>query len=109
MQVDAKEIRSTPKLGFGIVWIIPYCVGDLSAAATDLKLNHPEEFGDSDGLALAFGLYVFSYSCGFLLGPTVAGVIKAKASWSAATLALALTCVVACLPFAWMLYRRRSR
>lgn len=98
----------TRRKGFGLVWIIPFCVSDLSFTAANLKLDHPKEFGNSDGLALAFGLYVFSYSCGFLVGPTVAGVIKAKASWGASTLALASACVVACIPFAWLL-RNRSR
>lgn len=92
-------MKSSGRSGFGLVWIIPFCVSDLSFTAANLKLDRPHEFGNSDGLALAFGLYVFSYSCGFLVGPTVAGVIKAEASWGAATLTLALACMVACVPF----------
>jgi MFS family permease len=103
--------RSTNKkspVGLGFVWIIPSCVPELSAAATELKREYPKEFGESDGLSLAFGLYVFSYSCGFLVGPTLAGIIKAKASWGAATVVLASACVVACIPFL-VLLRSRSR
>lgn len=97
------------KPGFGLVWIIPFCVSDLSYTATNLVLEHPKEFHNSDGLTLSFGLYVFAYSCGFLIGPTVAGVIKAKASWGAATLTLGSACVVTCVPFIWMIIRNRYR
>lgn len=95
--------------GFGLVWIIPFCVSDLSYTAKNLVLDHPKDFNNSDGLTLSFGLYVFSYSCGFLIGPTVAGVIKAKASWGAATLTLGLACMVTCVPFLLLILRNRFR
>lgn len=90
-----------------MVWITPFCVSDLSAAAVEIKLGQAKQFDDSAGLALAFGLFLFSYSCGSLVGPTVAGVLKAKASWGAATVALATACVVGCVPFGLLIVRRR--
>jgi len=80
------------------VWITPSCVSDLTAAASDLKREHPLEFGASGASSQAFGLFVFSYSCGCLFGPTLVGVIKAKASWGTATLIMAAVCAAACVP-----------
>ena len=80
------------------MWIMPSCISDLSAAATELKRDHPREFGDLGALSQAFGLFVFSYSCGSLAGPTIVGVIKAKADWGAATSVLASACALACVP-----------
>ena len=77
---------------------MPSCISDLSAAAIDLKREHPREFGDSGALAQALGLYVFSYSCGSLVGPTAAGLIKARVGWGAATVILTCACAVACVP-----------
>lgn len=77
---------------------MPSCISDLSAAATELKRDHPREFGDLGALSQAFGLFVFSYSCGSLAGPTIVGVIKAKADWGAATSVLASACALACVP-----------
>lgn len=80
------------------MWITPSCLSDLSAAATDLKRENPREFGDLGASSQAYGLFVFSYSCGCLVGPTVIGIINANADWSAATLTLAFACAVACIP-----------
>jgi MFS family permease len=77
---------------------MPSCITDLSVAATDLKRERPHEFGDSGALAQALGLYVFSYSCGSLVGPTAAGLIKTRVGWGAATVILACACAVACIP-----------
>jgi hypothetical protein len=84
--------------GLGLVCIMPSCISDLSAAAADIKREHPREFGDLGASNQAFGLFVFSYSCGTLAGPTVVGIMKAKANWGAATVTLASVCVVACIP-----------
>lgn len=81
-----------------MVWIPPSCISDLSAAADKLKRERPQEFGALGVSAQAFGLFIFSYSCGSLIGPIVAGVIKSNMDWSAATLTLALVCVMACVP-----------
>lgn len=93
--------------GIGMVWINPFCVSDLSAAAIEIKLEHAKQFGDSAGRAVAFSLFLFAYSCGFLIGPMVAGVVKAKMSWGAATVALATACVMGCIPFGLLILRRR--
>ena len=73
------------------------CMSDISSAADELKRERPDEFRDL-GRTQPFGLYVFSYSLGSFVGPAVAGVIKAKASWGAATLILAAVCALACVP-----------
>ena len=77
---------------------MPSCISDLTAAAVDLKTEHPEDFGSAGAMTQAFGLFVFAYSCGTFIGPTVAGVIKAKLSWGAATVILASACAAACVP-----------
>lgn len=77
---------------------MPSCISDLSAAAADLQREHPREFGDMGASTQAFGLFVFAYSCGSLVGPGVVGIIKAKADWGAATLTLAFACAAACIP-----------
>ena len=84
--------------GLGMVWIMPACVSDLTAAATDLKDKQPERFGQSGALTQAFGLFVFAYSCGTFVGPTVSGVMKAKCNFGAATLIIACLCLVAAIP-----------
>ena len=85
--------------GLSFVWIQPACFADLSTAASDLKREHPSDFDDGSGASSqAFGLFVFAYSCGCLIGPTVAGILKAKVSWGAATLILACACIAACIP-----------
>ena len=87
-----------PYKGLGLVWMLPACVSDLSAAATELQRENPDGFGSLNASGQAFGLFVFSYSCGSFVGPAVAGVIRAKASWSAATTTLAVACALACIP-----------
>ena len=77
---------------------MPACVSDLTAAATDLKNEHPEQFGKSGALTQAFGLFVFAYSCGTFVGPTVSGVLKTKLSFGAATLIIACCCAIAIVP-----------
>lgn len=78
--------------------IMPSCISDLSAAAADLKREKPYEFGDMGALTQAYGLFVFSYSCGTLFGPTAVGLIRTKASWGSATATLAGACVLASIP-----------
>lgn len=78
--------------------VLPPCISDLSAAASDLEREHPLEFGDLGASSQAFGLFVFSYSCGTLIGPTVVGLIRAKADWGLATATLASACAAACIP-----------
>lgn len=80
------------------MWVVPSCTSDLSAAATALKRERSREFGDLDVSTQAFGLFAFAYSCGSIVGPTVVGLIKAKAHWGQATLTLAFACTVACIP-----------
>ena len=85
-------------LGLGFVWVQPACIADLSTAAGELKRERPRDFGNSGAQSQAFGLFVFSYSCGCLVGPTVAGVLRTKVSWGASTLILACACVAATIP-----------
>ncbi|ERF76631.1 hypothetical protein EPUS_04451 [Endocarpon pusillum Z07020] len=85
-------------VGFGFVWIMPSCVSDLTAAAADLKRENPHDFGDSGASSQAFGLFVFAYSCGSLVGPTIVGTVRAKVGWGAATMTLAAACAAACIP-----------
>lgn len=73
-------------------------MADLVVATTQLKQDHPELFGDSDPLAQVYGLFIFAYSSGALVGPAVAGVLKTHAGWGAAMIALAGACGVACVP-----------
>lgn len=80
------------------MWITPSCLSALSAAAQDLKHERPREFGNFDVSSQTYGLFIFSYSCGFIIGPAIVGIIKAKADWSAATLALASVCAATCIP-----------
>lgn len=80
------------------MWILPSCTSDLSAAATALKREHPHEFGDMGVSTQAFGLTTFAFSCGSIVGPTIVGLIKAKADWGLATLTLAFACAAACIP-----------
>lgn len=80
------------------MWIVPSCTSDLSAAATALKRERPREFGDLGVSTQAFGLFLFAYSCGSIVGPPIVGLIKAKVHWGQATLALAFTCTAACIP-----------
>lgn len=84
--------------GLGLVWIPSSCVSDLSAAAIELKRERPREFGNSGASSQAFGLFVFAYSCGSLVGPIVIGVIREKADWGAATMTLACASVAVCIP-----------
>lgn len=78
---------------------MPSCTSDLTSAAAALKQQHPSSFGDSGNASTqAFGLFVFAYSCGTCVGPTVAGIIKAKLSWGAATAILAAACAGATVP-----------
>ena len=77
---------------------MPSCISDLTAAAADLKREHPHDFGDSGASTQAFGLFVFAYSCGSLVGPTVVGTVRAKVGWGAATMTLAAACAAACIP-----------
>ena len=46
----------------GLVWIVPSCISDLSAAATALKRERPHEFGGLGVSIQPFGLFVFAYS-----------------------------------------------
>ncbi|KAI9695568.1 MAG: hypothetical protein M1836_006408 [Candelina mexicana] len=85
-------------VGIGLVWVIPSCLSDLSAAAVGLKREHSKVFGDRGAPSQAFGLFIFSYSCGSLVGPTVVGTVRAKAGWGAATATLAFICIAACVP-----------
>lgn len=73
-------------------------MGDLTSAADELKRDNPREFGSSGSSSQAFGLFVFSYSCGCLTGPTVAGILKARVGWGASTLILGMVCVATCIP-----------
>ena len=85
--------------GLGLAWVMPSCTSDLTSAAAALKQQHPSSFGDSGNASTqAFGLFVFAYSCGTCVGPTVAGIIKAKLSWGAATAILAAACAGATVP-----------
>ena len=90
--------------GFGLVLILPSCTSDLTAAATDLKRENPLDFGDLGASTQSFGLAVFSYSCGTLVGPAVIGIVKAKANWAAATVTLASACVAACIPIVSLMH-----
>ena len=85
-------------VGLGLVWVMPCCASDLTTATFDLKDEHPDEFGDAGASTQGFGLFVFAFSCGTFLGPVVAGVIKSKLDWGAATVILACVCAVACVP-----------
>lgn len=85
--------------GLGLVCVAPACISDLSSAVTDLTNANPDAFGGAGGgEATAFSLYTFSFSCGTLVGPPIAGILKAKADWGAATLALAVACFLASIP-----------
>ena len=87
------------RAGLGLAWVMPSCTSDLTSAAAALKQEHPSSFGDSGSASTqAFGLFVFAYSCGTCVGPTVAGIIKAKLSWGAATAILAGVCGGATVP-----------
>ena len=80
------------------MWTLPACVSDLTRAATEIarhKNIDAEELGAS---TQAFGLFIFAFSCGFFFGPAVAGIIKAKTDWGTATVILACTCILACIP-----------
>ena len=77
---------------------MPSCISDLSSAAVDLKRENPQEFGEMGALTQAYGLFVFSYSCGTLFGPTAVGLIRTKVDWGTATATLAGACVLACIP-----------
>lgn len=80
------------------MWILPSCTSDLSAAATALMREHRREFGGMGASTQAFGLFIFAYSCGSIVGPTIVGLIKAKADWGLATSTLAFACTAACIP-----------
>ena len=80
------------------MWIVPSCVSDLQVAAADLKRERPDDFGESGALTQAFALFVVAYACGTFVGPTVAGIIKARSDWGTATIILACTCIAACVP-----------
>lgn len=77
---------------------MPSCISDLTAAAAEMKSERPQDFGSAGAMTQAFGLFVFAYSCGTFVGPTVAGTIKAKLNWGAATIILASACAAACVP-----------
>ncbi len=77
---------------------MPSCISDLTAAAADLKHDNPRDFGDLGASTQAFGLFVFAYSCGSLVGPTVVGTVRAKLGWGAATMTLAVACAAASIP-----------
>lgn len=85
-------------VGLGLVWVMPACISDLTLAAADLKRENPDDFGDSGARTQAFGLFVFAYSCGTFVGPTVSGLIKAYLDWGAATMIMACACIAACIP-----------
>lgn len=94
-----KRHSNNPRPGLGLAWVMPSCTSDLTSAAAALKQQHPSSFGDSGNASTqAFGLFVFAYSCGTCVGPTVAGIIKAKLSWGAATAILAAACAGATVP-----------
>lgn len=77
---------------------MPACLSDLTAAADELKAERPQDFGSAGTMTQAFGLNLVAYSCGTFLGPTAAGIIKAKLNWGAATVVLAGACATACVP-----------
>ena len=77
---------------------MPALLSDLTAAAADLKRDDPVGFGDSPALAQSFGLFICSFSCGALVGPILAGVLKARVGWGAAMLMLGLVCAFASVP-----------
>ena len=84
--------------GLGLVWTTPSSLSALAAAAKDLNRERPREVGNLGVSSQTYGLFIFSYSCGFILGPAFVGIIKAKADWSVATLALASVCAATCVP-----------
>lgn len=73
-------------------------MSDLVSAASQLQRDHPTEFGDAEILAQVYGLFILAYASGALVGPAVAGLLKANVGWGAATSALAGACGLACLP-----------
>ena len=85
--------------GLGLMCVAPACISDLSSTATYLATTNPDAFERGNGgEATAFSLYTFAFSCGTLVGPPIAGILKAKAGWGAATVALAVTCFLTSIP-----------
>ena len=82
--------------GLALTFTITPLMADLVSATSQLKSQHPTEFGDSDAMAQVYVLFIFAYSTGALVGPAVAGLLKTHAGW--ATIALACACGVACVP-----------
>lgn len=80
------------------MFTIPALLSDITIATADLQRDDPVRFGDSPALAQSFGLFLSSFSGGTLVGPMVAGVLKVRAGWGAATLILALACAFASIP-----------
>lgn len=85
-------------VGIALVFTIPALLSDITIATADLQRDDPVRFGDSPALAQSFGLFLSSFSGGTLVGPMVAGVLKVRAGWGAATLILALACAFASIP-----------
>jgi MFS family permease len=97
-QVESAELTILPFQGLALTFINTPVVADLVVATTQLKQDHLELFGDSDPLAQVYGLFIFAYSSGALVGPAVVGVLKTQVGWGAAMIALACACGVACVP-----------
>lgn len=63
---------------------------DLTNAVEDFEQDHPEMFQKAGPYARVYGMMVFSFAAGTMLGPTLGAYIHRHADWPALALFLGL-------------------
>ncbi|KAI4157972.1 MAG: hypothetical protein LQ342_007866 [Letrouitia transgressa] len=77
-------------LGFTVNCVMSPLIVDLTNAVEDFEQDHPEMFQKAGPYARVYGMMVFSFAAGTMLGPTLGAYIHRHADWPALALFLGL-------------------
>ncbi|KAI4209554.1 MAG: hypothetical protein LQ351_007545 [Letrouitia transgressa] len=77
-------------LGFTVNCVMTPLVVDLTTAVEDFEQDHPEMFQKAGPYARVYGMMVFSFAAGTMLGPILGAYIHRHVDWAALVLFLGL-------------------
>lgn len=81
-------------IGLSHTLIMAPLMTDMNTYVSSIEKDHPDMLGEGQATAQANGLYNCAFAAGTLIGPSVAGFVKARFGWGAMGLTLGLMSAV---------------
>ncbi|CAH0051419.1 unnamed protein product [Clonostachys solani] len=81
-------------IGCSIPLMLPPLMADVAKSLTIEEERDPDRYGSVGPYSRGFALLNMFYSCGNILGPVIAGLVKELAGWKVETLAMGIVALV---------------